>query len=120
MDSLDGNRATKYSGIDLALRYGQNVQENKRRKQVDLFGSGATDGTSTLVPVIPRKEKWPESDRLEYEKEVTGMYVSGHPLLKYAAELEDMSTFDFSDGTENVIQEKNSFGRNGWRNQKTF
>jgi len=110
MDSLDGNRATKYSGIDLALRYGQNVQENKRRKQVDLFGSGATDGTSTLVPVIPRKEKWPESDRLEYEKEVTGMYVSGHPLLKYAAELEDMSTFDFSDGTENVIQEKIRLG----------
>ncbi len=110
MDSLNGNRATKYSGIDLALRYGQQVQDNKRRKQVDLFGGGASDGTTTLVPEIPKKEKWTESDRLEFEKEVTGMYVSGHPLLKYAADLEDISTFDFSDETENAPQEKIRLG----------
>ena len=110
MDSLEGNRATKYSGIDLALKYGQRVQDNKRRKQVDLFGGGTADGTSTLIPEIPRKEKWPESDRLTFEKEVTGMYVFGHPLLKFAADLEDVSTLDFSDGTDHVTQRKIRLG----------
>ena len=34
---------------------------------------------------------------LENEKEVLGLYLSGHPLLKYADELEEFSNFDFTD-----------------------
>ncbi|GIS36206.1 MAG: hypothetical protein Ct9H90mP7_2140 [Candidatus Neomarinimicrobiota bacterium] len=42
-------------------------------------------------------EEWDESKMLENEKEVLGMYLSGHPLLKYADDLEEYSNFDFTD-----------------------
>src|SRR5207245_11761292 len=32
-------------------------------------------------------EEWPESERLNYEKEALGFYITGHPLTQYAKEL---------------------------------
>ena len=50
-----------------------------------------------MVPSLPNIDEWAESQLLENEKEVLGMYLSGHPLLKHAEELEEYSTFDFID-----------------------
>jgi len=98
MDSLQGNRAQKNSAIENALKYGQTIQENKARNQVDLFGAANTNGQDmSIIPTLPQIEEWPESKLLEKEKEVLGMYLSGHPLLKYAEDLEEYSTFDFID-----------------------
>lgn len=111
MDSLDGNRARKYSSIDVSLKYGQQIQDNRSRKQVDIFGDTAGNGGGmSMEPELPQREKWPESDRLEYEKEVTGMYVSGHPLMKHAADLEELGTFDFSENAESLSDEKVRIG----------
>ena len=50
-----------------------------------------------MVPQLPKVEEWSESQLLEKEKEVLGMYLSGHPLLKYAEDLEEFSNFDFTE-----------------------
>ena len=105
LDGLEGNRAQRYAVIDTALKYGQTIQENKARNQVDLFGAASENGQDTsMIPSLPTIEEWSESQLLENEKEVLGMYLSGHPLLKYAEDLEEFSTFDFSEKIE---------GRNG-------
>jgi DNA polymerase-3 subunit alpha len=39
-------------------------------------------------PKIPEQEEWPDIVKLEKEKEVTGIYLSGHPLDNYKLELE--------------------------------
>jgi DNA polymerase-3 subunit alpha len=98
MDGLKGNRAQKNAVIETALKYGQTIQDNKARNQVDLFGGTNIKGEEmSMVPSLPNIEEWPESQLLEKEKEVLGMYLSGHPLLKHAEELEEYSTFDFID-----------------------
>ena len=43
---------------------------------------------------------------LEKEKEVLGMYLSGHPLLKYAEDLEEFSNFDFTEKVKGGNGEK--------------
>ncbi len=101
LDGLEGNRAQKYAVIETALKYGQTIQENKARNQVDLFGASSANGQDTsMVPSLPQAEEWSEAQLLEKEKEVLGMYLSGHPLLKYAEDLEEFSNFDFTDNVE--------------------
>tara|TARA_B100000676_G_scaffold11643_1_gene10724 strand:- start:440 stop:1765 length:1326 start_codon:yes stop_codon:yes gene_type:complete len=98
LDTLDGNRLQKHNSIDTALKYGQTIQQNKSRNQVDLFSSdnlGSPD--LSIVPQLNQSEEWAESTLLENEKEVLGIYLSGHPLLKYADELEEFSNYDFTD-----------------------
>ena len=102
LDGLEGNRAQKYAVIETALKYGQTIQENKARNQVDLFGASSANGQDTsMVPSLPQAEEWSEVQLLEKEKEVLGMYLSGHPLLKYAEDLEEFSNFDFTEKVEN-------------------
>lgn len=98
LDGLEGNRAQKHAAIETALQYGQTIQENKARNQVDLFGASSTNGKNiSMIPALSQIEEWSETQLLEKEKEVLGIYLSGHPLLKYAEDLEEFSTFDFTD-----------------------
>jgi DNA polymerase-3 subunit alpha len=111
MDSLEGNRAQKFNEIEVALKYGQSEQDAKLKNQVDLFG-GAAGSTSnqSMVPTLNNIEEWPESKMLENEKEVLGMYISGHPLLKYADDLEEHSNFDFTEKINPRNQDKVRIG----------
>jgi|MDSZ01.3.fsa_nt_gb DNA polymerase-3 subunit alpha len=98
LDGLEGNRAQKHGAIETALRYGQTIQENRARNQVDLFGASSANGQDmSMVPSLPIAEEWSENQLLEKEKDVLGMYLSGHPLLKYAEDLEEFSNFDFTE-----------------------
>ncbi len=101
MDSLDGTRSEKYATIDIALKYGQQYQENKSKNQVDLFGE-ETNGHSSMMPELITSENWSDSVSLQKEKEVLGLYLTGHPLLKYSEDLEEFSNFDFSENVEEV------------------
>jgi DNA polymerase-3 subunit alpha len=104
MDSLAGTRAEKFATIDIALKYGQQIQENKHRNQEDLFGQ-ASNGHSAMIPALVSAESWTDSVSLQKEKEVLGLYLSGHPLLKYAEDLEEFSNFDFTENIEELKRE---------------
>jgi DNA polymerase III, alpha subunit len=111
MDSLDGNRAQKFNEIEVALKYGQNQQDVKSKNQVDLFGAGDSENSSdSMAPTLSNIEEWPESKMLENEKEVLGLYLSGHPLLKYADDLEEYSNYDFTDKINYSDQDKIRIG----------
>jgi DNA polymerase-3 subunit alpha len=100
MDELEGTRAQQYAAVDMALRFGQQVQDRKRQNQVDLFGDSGGTNHLTMIPELPKVPDWSEAEMLAREKEVLGLYLTGHPLLKYSADLETFSTFDFSDDME--------------------
>ena len=101
MDGLEGTRAEKFATIDIALKYGQQIQENKHRNQEDLF-SQASNGQTAMVPELKSADSWPDSVALPKEKEVLGLYLTGHPLLKYAEDLEEFSNFDFTENVEEL------------------
>jgi len=104
MDSLEGNRAQQFSAVDNAIRYGQQIDNNKNLNQVDMFGSDNTESDLIKIPELPSIDEFDEQESLNNEKEVLGLYVSGHPLLEHAEDLEEFTTIDF--GEEQKISKK--------------
>ena len=70
--------------IEKALKFGNRYKKNKESMQTSLFG--ASEEVQIPEPEIPVCEPWTELQKLEKEKEVTGIYLSGHPLDTFATE----------------------------------
>lgn len=71
--------------IEKAIRFGSKFQENANSAQVSLFGE--TSEVQFEEPIIPDCEPWNIMEKLAKEKEVIGMYISGHPLDDYKTEI---------------------------------
>jgi len=67
--------------IKSAARY----QENKNSSQMDMFG-GISEA-QIPEPEVPPCEKWGTMEKLRREKEVVGIYISGHPLDDFKTEI---------------------------------
>jgi DNA polymerase-3 subunit alpha len=74
--------------LEKAIRYGSKHQENENSAQVSLFGD-ASD-VQIAEPQVPPCEEWGTMEKLAREKEVVGIYISGHPLDDFKIE---MNTF---------------------------
>ena len=53
---------------------------------------GEASGTTMPAPTIPRAEEWPAIYKLNREKEVVGIFISGHPLDDYKVEISSFCT----------------------------
>ncbi len=76
--------------IEKAIRYGVAMQQNESASQHSLFG-----GESSILipePPIPAAEEWSLMHKLKAEKEVIGIYLSGHPLDPYKLEIDRLTT----------------------------
>jgi len=89
MTSLVDNRAKLFANLDLIIDCARQIQKEKRSGQMGLFG-GAEEASCAL-PLIDTP-KWPDNIKLNFEKEVLGLYVSGHPLAKYEREIREYSS----------------------------
>ena len=98
LDSLEGNRAQNYEAVDEAVQYGQKMQTEKDKNQVDLFGLNDQESSLIKIPTLRELEDWSEKESLEKEMEVLGLYISGHPLLEHADDLEEFTTIAFDEG----------------------
>ena len=80
-------RARLCASIDRAIEHGTRTQKDREKGQSQLFGAG-DDGTG-IDPAIPlaAAEPWTEQQQLAFEKEALGLYMSGHPISRFAAEL---------------------------------
>lgn len=81
--------------IEKSIKYGASYQSNEAASQVSLFGGG-TDA-ELPEPVIPPSDPWELEEKLEREKTVVGMYLSGHPLDKYGVEMHELCTHQLRD-----------------------
>jgi len=101
MDSLEGTRGQKFQAIETVLKYAQQTQIEKEDDQCSLFDSEASEISYVhKIPSLPDVSDWSETEKLDREKELMGFYLTGHPLLKYADELENFSNFDFTEHNE--------------------
>jgi DNA polymerase III subunit alpha len=78
----DGDGITFY---EKAIRYGAKFQENENSSQVSLFGESSD--VQIAEPVVPPCEDWSTMEKLAKEKEVVGIYISGHPLDDFKFEM---------------------------------
>ena len=77
--------------IELAIRYGQATQESANSAQASLFG-GDSGAMEIPEPPIPECEEWAPFDKLAREKEVVGVYLSGHPLDQFKVQMQQFCT----------------------------
>jgi DNA polymerase-3 subunit alpha len=78
-DFLGRDRAELYGCIDDAVGASVAAQRDRLAGQVSLFDETTASTTSRKRPVT----RWSEHEKLSYEKELLGFYVSGHPLDAY-------------------------------------
>jgi DNA polymerase-3 subunit alpha len=81
-------RARLLAVIDSACEHGSRTQRDKEMGQSDLFGDDSGMGAGQVVP-LPDVAPWTEIEQLSYEKESLGLFWSGHPIDRYAADLRD-------------------------------
>lgn len=111
-DCFEGVRREDFKADDFnpsfseaLIRYGQMYQMSKATQESSLFGEAET--IDTAKPEMPGRPLWSDIERLNYEKDLVGMYLSAHPLDKYYLELTfgcSVRAKDF--GTEDKTSEK--------------
>jgi DNA polymerase-3 subunit alpha len=84
-DALHANRAAVWASLDAALERGAAAQRDREIGQTSLFG--APGAAAAEAPRLAEAASWTERERLGYEKELLGFYVTGHPLAALAPEL---------------------------------
>jgi len=81
--------------IEHLLRYGNAYQAQKASSMNSLFGD--SEDILSPEPKIPEAKEWSLIEKLTKEKEVTGIYISGHPLDDYKLEIENYTTCTLED-----------------------
>ncbi|NHF58538.1 DNA polymerase III subunit alpha [Flavobacteriaceae bacterium TP-CH-4] len=113
--------------LEKVIKYGAKFQENENSSQVSLFGDASE--VQIPEPVVPPCEEWGTMEKLRREKEVVGIYISGHPLddfkteinafcnasVSHAANLEEYVNRELSfAGVITDVQHRTSKNGKGW------
>lgn len=83
------------SFMEQLLRYGQAYQQDKVESAASLFGDDEGACSTAGRPPITHAVRWPDTVRLDKERDLVGMYLSAHPLDPYYLELQYGCTCDF-------------------------
>ncbi|HLF46919.1 MAG TPA: DNA polymerase III subunit alpha [Chitinophagaceae bacterium] len=78
------------TGLEKIIRFGQVFQQNTLSSSNTLFGDLPL-AIEIKNPVLPDCAPWPLIVQLDHEKEVTGMFLSGHPLDHFRFEIKHYS-----------------------------
>ena len=95
MDTLEGNRAQLFGVVEGAMEVGQRAWKDRQSGQAGLFG-GAFDDETRPEPPLPALPAWTSREKLSGEKEMLGIYVTGHPLDEFEDKVRDLATHDSS------------------------
>ncbi len=91
--------------IEKIIRFAAKYQQKKNSAQVSLFGD--SDEFEVQDPPIPPCEPWPKAVQLRHEKEVTGFYISGHPLDAFELTMKHLCNVDIARLRNNLAKYKN-------------
>jgi DNA polymerase-3 subunit alpha len=91
-----GHPAQVLLGLDDAIAAGQAAQRDRITGQTSLFDMGADDASAMERP-LPQTTEVPVPERLRWEKELLGLYLSAHPMGEVAEQVGDFVTAYSSD-----------------------
>ncbi len=87
------------SGLEKMVKFGSIVQAQSVNTSNTLFGD-LPAVLDVKTPVIPNCPPWSLTEQLDKEKEVTGIYLSGHPLDHYKFEIRHYGITSIQDFNE--------------------
>ena len=93
-DSFEGTHRAQYFNpdgdgvifLEKVIRFGSKFQESQNSAQTSLFGESIDQVYQELV--IPPFEEWDNLSKLKKEREVVGIFISGHPLDDFKKEMQ--------------------------------
>jgi DNA polymerase-3 subunit alpha len=112
-------RAKLLAAVDVACEHGARLQRDRDRGQGGLFEQGAENGEADRdVPdTLPHidVQPWTDAQQLAGEKDALGLYWSGHPIDRYAADLKQYGAKTLADlaTVEAAPRNGNGSGRTG-------
>ncbi|MCI7786336.1 MAG: DNA polymerase III subunit alpha [Prevotella sp.] len=97
--------------LDTLVRYGQLFQAEQAEARNSLFGG--LDAVAIATPPVPQAEAWSTIERLNKERDLVGIYISGHPLDDYRIVLDKLCNthcVELGDKMELLKKGKVTFG----------
>ncbi len=117
-DHLGAHRAQVYAVYEKALDSQNNIKKQNVAGQVSLFDMGMPAQAMDIQETYPPVPEYPKEELLRQEKEMTGVYCSGHPLDEYAPLLDRLSVntayvAEFADREDKGLSEDGKFVKMG-------
>ena len=93
-DALEPSRRGMLECVEGILKSVETDMRRNLEGQMDLFGmmSGETAEPAGNDYKVPKLSEYPSGELLKMEKEVSGLYLSGHPLDAYREQIAKIST----------------------------
>ena len=107
----DGDRT---NGLEKLINYAQALQNVNAGTTNTLFGD-LPSAMQVPVPKITVCEEWTLTEKLDHEKDITGMFMSGHPLDHFSFEMRHYQFSpinDFNEVRDTLSVNLNQLGRN--------
>jgi DNA polymerase-3 subunit alpha len=91
--------------LEKIIKHATDFQQQLSSSQVSLFG----EYTSVEIkdPLLPQCSPWSKMEQLKNEKEVTGFYMSGHPLEDFSGEIESFCNININELKNNKENHQN-------------
>ncbi|MEI7903027.1 MAG: DNA polymerase III subunit alpha, partial [bacterium] len=97
MDVFGMHRARLFKNIDFALSRATEKLREKASGQSNLFDMlDAADSGSANPDHLPDTPPWTEKECLTAERDLLGLYMTGHPLTRYRRIIKDLQTFSLA------------------------
>lgn len=92
------NRKTLLESLDIVVAYAKKKQDEKEKGQVNLFDmAGAAEETREEMLNITETDDFDEKEKLGYEQQLLGIFISGHPLDKYSELIGELVSMPISE-----------------------
>ncbi len=90
LDSLGIERNAGLSNIEDIVKFSSTLKKSNHSSQFSLFSSAPSAGALKLKPSTPATKQ----ERLTWEKELLGLYISDHPMSQYKEKMEQEGAID--------------------------
>jgi len=91
--------------LEKIVKHAANFQQQQNSSQVSLFEN--MEEIEVKDPELPKCNPWTKLEQLKNEKEITGFYMSGHPLEDYKIEMENFCNVTINDLKNNLAKYRN-------------
>jgi DNA polymerase-3 subunit alpha len=93
MASIERERARVLAGLENAWTMGQKALQDRKVGQGSMFGDGDVAVHNEGEPSLPTEYRaFTPQENMAFEKELLGVYISDHPLDRFAEKLEKLVT----------------------------
>ena len=90
LDGLNANRRQMVLGADKIMEQVSDEAKSRLYGQMNFFSSETEPSSGDIR--LPDSPEFDRSEILEMEKDITGIYLSGHPLLQYDGVINELGT----------------------------